>query len=77
MLSSVLLPSGLCVLSAFFTPARAQFQWQFNTSVRSNNSLAMNKNLLSMALLRPVGYFHVIGNMRVTTDHCEAVQHYA
>ncbi|EDR06206.1 uncharacterized protein LACBIDRAFT_329023 [Laccaria bicolor S238N-H82] len=32
MLSSILLPSGLCLLSAIITPARAQFQWQFNKS---------------------------------------------
>ena len=37
----------------------------------------MNDNLLSIAHLRPVGYLHVIGNMCVTTDLCEAVQHYA
>ncbi|EDR06205.1 uncharacterized protein LACBIDRAFT_300446 [Laccaria bicolor S238N-H82] len=37
MLSSVLLPSALCVLSTIFTPAQAQFQWQFNTSVASTS----------------------------------------
>ncbi|KIJ94066.1 hypothetical protein K443DRAFT_111102 [Laccaria amethystina LaAM-08-1] len=37
MLSSILLPSALCVLSAIFTPARAQFQWQFNNSVASTS----------------------------------------